>query len=255
MMLLQELAQRAFLLKKRPKIEVFIRHCHYSAASAHKTRFANFTKQACHLNLLNTLDPHRVNITYFLDTFFPTDTTHFIKQQKSYPIIEIKAGTEAQSFLMMLDYICSQDLSSDTIIYLLEDDYLHRAGWASVLEEAFTIPDIDYVTLYDHKDKYFLPEYQNLQSQIFHTKTCHWRTTPSTTNTYAMRFETLKTHLSIHQEYSLNRTITADHEKFTQLWEMGASLVSSIPGWSTHMEPQFASPCFNWESLLHQVSK
>jgi len=238
-----------FSFKRKPRIEIFVRHCHYSAASAHKERFATFNKEKCFRNLLNTITD-RVNITFFLDTHYPSEQKHFISEQAQYPIVEIKAGNEASSFLAMLDYVAAKKLKPDTIVYFLEDDYIHKQGWVDVLVEGLEIPGVDYATLFDHRDKYFFPSYADLKSKIFHTQSCHWRTTPSTTNTYAMRFETLIKHLPVHKAFSEGRKITADHDKFCKLGEMGAVLVSSIPGFSTHVEPEFASPCADWEEVL-----
>jgi glycosyltransferase involved in cell wall biosynthesis len=218
----------------QPKIEVFVRHCLYSSASAHKKRPVDFSREACHQNLLDTLDS-RVNVTFFLDTAHPGD--HFLKNQA----ILIKEGTEAGSFLRMLDHVEKLPLHPDTLIYFLEDDYLHRPGWVDVLFEGFSTC-ADYVTLYDHRDKYMI--YPKLTSKIFLTSSCHWRTTPSTTNTYAMRFSTLKKHMAIHRAFSLKRKITADHDKFCALGKKGAMLVSPIPGWATHADPEFGSPFF-----------
>lgn len=231
---------------KKPKIELFVRHCNFSEVSQHKNRFPSFSRQKCYENLLATLDPARVNITFLLDTFYPSPTTHFILEQTKYPVIEIKEGNEAGSFLKLLDHVSSLHLKPETIVYFLEDDYLHREGWVDVLLEGFSIPEGLYVTLFDHRDKYFLPTYKELKSKIFHTSSCHWRTTPSTTNTYAMRYKTLKAHLPVHQEFSLGRKISSDHDKFVKLGEMGATLISPIPGWSTHVEPEYASPCIDW---------
>ncbi|MGB7978321.1 MAG: hypothetical protein WCF19_04075 [Chlamydiales bacterium] len=220
---------------QRP-VEVFVRHCHYSAASQHKQRPAGFSKEACYRNLLATLD-ERIRLTHFLDT--ARDGDHFLKGQA----IEINEGTEAGSFLRMLEYVASLALHPDQIVYFLEDDYLHRPGWIDVLLEGFSTA-ADYVTLYDHLDKYTL--YPKLSSKIFATASCHWRTTPSTTNTYAMRFSTLKEDFSIHRRFSLGRKITADHDKFCFLKKRGAMLISSIPGWATHADVEYASPCINW---------
>ena len=218
----------------QPRIEVFVRHCTYSAASAHKQRPEGFSREACHQNLLDTIDS-RVRLTYFLD--LAKEGNHFIKGQA----IEIKEGTEAGSFLRMLDHVEKLDLHPNTLIYFLEDDYLHRPGWVDILFEGFSL-NVDYVTLYDHRDKYM--HYPKLASQIFITASSHWRTTPSTTNTYAMRFRTLKEHISIHRRFSLERKISADHDKFCHLGKKGATLISPIPGWSTHADLEFASPFF-----------
>lgn len=234
--------------KGERRIEVFVRHCHLSTISQHKVRFADFSKQRCYENLLSSIDRNRVNVTFLLDTFHPVAEDHFLNQQKDYPVISIKEGTEAGSFLRLLDHVEKLKLHPETIVYFLEDDYLHREGWTDIMLEGFALTEADYVTLYDHRDKYFLPEYQNLQSKIFHTHSCHWRTTPSTTNTYAMKFKTLKKHLPIHREFSQDRKISSDHDKFCKLSEMGSFLISSIPGWATHAEPEYASPCIPWEN-------
>lgn len=235
---------------KKPKIEVFIRHCHFSEVSQHKSRLPGFSRQKCYENFLSTLDRSLVNVTFLLDTHHPTEKPHFLQAQTEFPLIPFKAGTETGAFLYLLDHVISLRLKPSTIVYFLEDDYLHRPGWASVLLEGFSIPEAAYVTLFDHRDKYFLPDYQSLTSKIFYTPSCHWRTTPSTTNTHAMRYQTLLDHFPIHQRFSQDRRITADHEKFLELGRQGFTLISSLPGWSTHVEQEFTSPCTDWQNLL-----
>ena len=43
---------------------------------------------------------------------------------------------------------------------------------------------------------------------------------------------------------------TRDHDKFIHLWHNGSNLITSIPGYSTHMEVEYLSPTINWEKLL-----
>ena len=220
----------------QPIIQCFVRYSTYSSASVHKERPSDFSYEACHYNLLETKDS-RIELTYFLDLAVEKD--HFLRGKA----IEIREGTEAGSFLKLLSTVQNLDLHPDTIIYFLEDDYLHRPGWVDALFEAFSL-DADYVTLYDHGDKY--TAYPKLKSEIYVTKSCHWRTTPSTTNTYAMRFSTLKKDLSIHERFSLGRKISRDHDKFCFLRKKGAKLISPMPGFSTHVDPKFLSPCIDW---------
>lgn len=248
---LKEQLKAVFNLDKTLPIEIFVRHCNYSSVSVHKNRFPNFEKELCLKNLFLTIAGHKkVNLTFFLDTFHPMQGIHFLQKQTLYPIIEFKGGSEVASFLRMLEHVYAQKYSPEAIIYFLEDDYLHRPDWPLVLREGFTIPGVDYVTLFDHRDKYFFPQYTDLKSKIFYTESCHWRTTPSTTNTYAMLFKTLQKHIDLHRCFSLGRTITADHEKFCKLAEEGSVLVSSIPGYATHVETEFASPCTDWSQFL-----
>lgn len=231
-------------------IEVFVRHCHHSNVSLHKERLIGFSREKCHRNLMETADFSKVRFTFLLDTFYPMESSHFVKREEKFPIVEFASGNEAGSFLFLLEYVLQHPFSDDTILYFLEDDYLHRPGWVEILLEGFSLPEADYVTLYDHRDKYALPEYAHLTTKLTHTASCHWRTTPSTTNTYAMRFKTLKNHYEVHRAFSLGYKITADHLKFLRLGEMGAVLLSSLPGWSTHVEQPLLSPIHDWEQYL-----
>lgn len=234
--------KKASIAPPQKTIEVFVRHCTYSSASAHKKRPPHFSREACHQNLLKTGD-ERARLSFFLDTAQGGD--HFLKGKA----IEIKEGSEALSFLRMLEHVNNLNLHPDTLVYFLEDDYLHCPGWIDVLFEGFSTK-ADYVTLYDHRDKYTM--YPKLLSKIFVTPSCHWRTTPSTTNTYAMRFSTLLEDFSIHRRFSLARNVTADHDKFCFLGKRGRMLISPMPGWSTHADPEFASPCIDWEPYFHK---
>lgn len=231
------------------KIEIFSRHCVFSSISQHKKRFSYFSREFCYRNLLATLDPKKANLTFFFDG---SRKDHFLNGEKRFPVIEVEAGSEANSFLQLLSHVEKSNFHPDTILYFVEDDYFHRPGWIDILLEGFELPNIDYVTLYDHRDKYFLPMYQNLTSKLLITPSCHWRTTPSTTHTFAVRYKTLMQHLPIHRRFSEGRKISADHEKFCHLLAQGATLISSIPGFSTHAEPEFASPCLNWEQLTKE---
>src|SRR3990167_1312854 len=222
------------------KIEIFSRQAFFSSISAHKKRPPHFSRERCFQNLVETTDFSKANLRILFDLANGPKENHFLKEEKRFPIFEFRGGTETAAFLFLLQTVSRLPIDPETILYFVEDDYLHNPSWIEILLEGFQLPDIDYVTLYDHQDKYFL--YPELQSQIFVTPSCHWRTTPSTTNTFAVRFRTLLADLAIHRKYSRNRKISADHKKFIHLQKKGRRLISSIPGWSTHAEPDFASP-------------
>jgi len=234
------------LLPPPTKIEVFVRHCIFSDISWHKERPPGFSREKCHANLLQTADPTLANLTWLLDIAKGPRSTHFLPPHL-FPLIEISEGTEAGSFLRLLDHVLGLSLHPETIVYFVEDDYLHRGGWVDVLLEGFQIPSVDYVTLYDHRDKYFLPMYHTLQSRLFLTPSTHWRSTPSTTHTFATKVKTLLRDEKIHRKYSTGRKISADHDKFCALGKKGRLLVSPIPGWSTHAEVAYASPFQEWK--------
>lgn len=238
-----------------PPIEIFVRHCHFSDVSAHKKRPGWFSRRACFDNLITTVrDQKKINLTILLDTSRPMQGKHFVHEQSLYPVVETNQGTEGGSFCFMMDLVLSKKFSDDTIIYFLEDDYLHRKGWVDVLREGIALDGADYVTLYDHRDKYFLQDYKELASKLFVTQTTHWRQTPSTTNTFAMRYKTLRSHADIHYKYSLGKKISEDHAKFVELSQKGSMLISPLPGWSCHLEPDFMSPCVDWQKVQDETS-
>ncbi len=249
--------KRWFSSKKDPfsaKIEVFVRHCSFSSISSHKKRLPGFSRELCHENLLSTIDRNQANLTFFFDAAKGDSQSHFLKTNSlSDPLVEIFEGTESGSFLKLLDYVMGLDLHPETILYFVEDDYLHKPGWTDILLEGFQVPQVDYVTLYDHRDKYMAKPYEELTARLFVTQSCHWRSTPSTTQTFAVRLKTLRQDLRIHRKYSQKRAISRDHAKFMHLQQRGSLLISSIPGWSTHVDPEFLSPCANWEQMFNSL--
>ena len=225
-------------------VKVFVRHCNFSANSVNKPRPSWFSRAACYKNLKETAEG--CDITVMFDG--KPNQEHFLYQNQEDKIVCNDGGNDGRSFLNVLEYVHKQDFSDDTIVYFLEDDYMHRKGWVNILKEAFSHMEVDYVTLYDHPDKYS-PMYSELQSSLIITPSTHWRTIPSTTNTYAMKFSTFKKHYSIHREYcDLRRGHTYDHDKFLKLWSVGSNLISCIPGYSTHCETGVISPIINWEN-------
>ena len=229
-------------------IRVFQRHCNFSSNSHNKPRPDWFDREKIFDSFVSTLD-ERVDYTAFHDSGNGEIEDHFLNT-KNVNKISKKGGNDAQSFLNLLNHVIEQNYSDDDIIYFLEDDYLHKPGWIDILSEGFKYIGADYYTLYDHPDKYQLPMYENLQSKIIATPSTHWRTTPSTTNTYACRFKTLKKHFDIHvNSCDLVEKWTKDHDKFINLWSIGSNLVSSIPGYSTHVEGNMLSPTIKWQEI------
>jgi glycosyltransferase involved in cell wall biosynthesis len=189
-----------------------------------------------------------IDLTILLDG---TKENHHFQFDKEDKVIEFTGGSDASSFLFCLNTIKDSNPLDEDIIYIIEDDYLHIEGWENILQESYNSFDVDYVTLYDHPDKYFLPMYDNLQSKILHTENTHWRTTPSTCNTYSGKWKTFKKHWETHIKYCMPEFTHPgyDHTKFTSLWEQGSNLISCMPGYSTHSELPFLSPLTDWSKI------
>lgn len=230
------------------KIEVFLRHCYYSKIQEqpNKERPEWWNKEKVFENFKNTLNPKTTNYTIVYDEHYGKIEDTFLSQESNVHIIN--AGGEAKSFLSTLKYVLSKDFDDETIIYFLEDDYVHRPGWDIILQEGFALP-VSYVTLYDHKDKY-TEMYADLMSKILITENSHWKPVPSTTNTFATKFKTLKEDKLIHYQYSTNTEPTLDHQKFLDLNQKGRYLISCLPGYSSHAVKEWVSPCINWRQYL-----
>jgi len=67
-------------------------------------------------------------------------------------ILEVSIGHGAGTFNLALNKALAYD--NDTIVYFLENDYLHLPSSDKILFEGFELGVADYVTLYDHPDKY-----------------------------------------------------------------------------------------------------
>ena len=226
------------------------RHCNYQGYPENKGRPDWFDREKIFDSLINSLD-ERVKYTAIHDSGRGGIEHHFLIK-KNVDKVSMLGGSDSKSLLNMFNYMKKQNYDDDDIIYLVEDDYLHKPGWIDVMLEGFNYIGADYYTLYDHPDKYYLPMYENLQSKIIATKSVHWRTTPSTCNTYAAKWKTFKKHWDKHHIHWCKPENTHDgydHTKFLKLWEDGSNLVSCIPGYSTHVETNMLSPTIKWEKI------
>jgi len=226
-------------------IRIFQRHCKFSSNSANKQRPEWFDREKIFDTLMESIANTQVKYTAFYDTANGKD--HFI-YDKDVDIVETHAGGEAKSFTNLLNYVSNKSFDDQDIIYFIEDDYAHINGWVDILQEGVDQIGADYYTLYDHPDKYHLPMYETLQSKIITAGSSYWRTTPSTTCTFACKFETLKKYLDIHLQFC-SGDYTRDHDMFQHLWSIGSNLISCMPGFSAHVEANMLSPYIDWKEI------
>ena len=161
----------------------------------------------------------------------------------------------ALSFLYAVELAISTYKNTEQIVYLVEDDYVHKSGCNKVIEDAFNINVVNYVTAYDHPDKYINPQnggnpYVQNNSEftnVFLGKYSHYKRTNSTTMTFACKIKTLKEHFDIYHKYC-HTGYPHDFEMFIELYKnKNICLVSSIPAYSTHCETAVLAPLIDWE--------
>lgn len=227
------------------KINILYRHYNVEGTDA-KERPDWFSYEKCLINLLESITDKKDVYIYVMMDGEPTD--NFINKYSDQVTIKtIQAGSDQASFLKTYEYAkeLSQDCKDTDLFYFLENDYLHIKGWDKKVRELFsTYRDLNYVSLYDHNDKYFLPQYDDLVSKIFTTQTHHWRTTPSTCGTYIVDKKILLA------DYDVPFEIPGDHFKFLHLNQTrGRFVITPIPGLATHCMEYLLSPTINWEQI------
>jgi len=236
---------------KKP-IEVFLRHCYYSKLQElpDRSRPHWFNKLKVFENFKNTINSEIANYTIVYDEFYgPIDKT-FLVNEKNVEVI--KSGSESNSFLKTLEIVQSKKFDDNTIIYFLEDDYLHLPGWSEIMLEGFSL-NPSYVSLYDFD--FFIAK--GFLCEILLTSNSHWRAIPATTNTFACKYKTLIEDLETHKKYSINGIkevegyhFSKDYDKFWDLQKQKRYVISPMPGWATHCDANHISPIINWKEVI-----
>lgn len=245
-------------------------YLHYNTKKAeHKDRPEWFNYENCLRNLLETLDSNTSGLNVKLYLVFDGDEKSFIDDFSSNyfklnEVVEsagyskevhlIKGGSAPRSSQILMTKIV-KDFShgEDDLIYILENDYLHAHGWVSCVKDiADSKIKFDYLSLYDHGDKYkytenYWDKYDTLRSKVFASKSRHWRTIPSTCFSFIAKATVLKKDY-IYFNYLRDYYI----QKFLKNFK-GRILLSSIPGLSTHCMRKYLSPIIDWENINNKI--
>jgi hypothetical protein len=162
----------------------------------------------------------------------------------------VSVGHGAGTFNLALDMALKYD--DETIIYFVENDYLHKPDSDKILVEGLQL-GYGYVSLYDHPDKYMnganpFVEDGGEVTRVMLTDSCHWKLTNSTTMTFASTVGTLRGDESILREFTKG-TYPRDFEMFLALRDAGNGLVTPIPGYATHGETAWLTPLTDWSKI------
>lgn len=224
------------------KIHIYYRHAVTNSPGRWRPLWFNY--ENCFKNLLKTIKGYdNIDLTLALDGDINQDFTK--NYQDKFTLFSTNYKSSLLSYRALLEHIKEQPMEPNELIYFLENDYLHVDDWVEKIHTLFnTYQELNYVSLYDHNDKYFLPLYDDLVSKIFTTQNHHWRTTPSTCGSFII------TRDLFDKDYDIQSTFEGDHNTFLWLNEnRNRFVLTPIPGLSTHCMEGLLSPTIDWEKI------
>lgn len=160
-------------------------------------------------------------------------------------ISNFSGGSDWNSYVYAWNYVKKLELQDNDLIYIAENDYVFVKGWPNKVKELFeTYSGLDYVTLYDHPDKYNPNVYPDLQTYLFLTKSHHWRLTPSTTGSVIFGKRIL------NEDFDVHTSNPSDFWRFKELHDTRSrTVLSPIPSLATHCEVEHLSPTIDWKKI------
>ena len=163
----------------------------------------------------------------------------------------VSVGHGAGTFNLALDKALT--FNDNEIVYFIENDYLHLPGSKRIIEEGLDEIGADFVSLYDHPDKYIDGANPYVQgggemTRVMLSTSSHWKVTNSTTMTFASKVKTLRKTENILREYTQG-SYPRDFDMFVHLYNSAHYLVTPIPGYSTHGETAWLTPLINWKKI------
>jgi len=163
-----------------------------------------------------------------------------ISEEYQVPVLYTNKGNAGSLIWSIKNAI--QELSEYDRVYFCEDDYLHNERACDLLSEGFTVgktKDLDhpeYVSLYDHPDKYSSIYDMGENCAVYRGALAHWKQTQSTTMTFGTWVYNLKEDLSIWEKWTDGHEHPADHAIFVELGKNGRRLVTPMPGAAVHID-------------------
>ena len=258
-----------------------------SDAGRPKSKIHGGSKEACLLNFIKEFG--RNNLFVFADNC--SEELIMMLEQNQLTYTRTKLGN-AGSCKFVFDYVI-REFDENDYVNFIEDDYLHLPGSKAALISALDVSD--YVSLYEHPDMYgdfdsgtSANPYTSAGSQrceVFLSGNYHFRSTVSTTMSFALKVGTLKIDMPIWNFFLkgklpndfcafvvLNQSniwplfMTAIFSrKFVKafLWRLyllpksifkkKRILVTPIPSKSTHIETDYLAP--NWYNMAAGIIK
>ena len=223
-----------------------------SDAGYKKEKLPCMTKENCLANAVKRFPLSEVEWLVLADNVSASTYEMILKYVPAERVRRVSVGHGAGTFRMVYEEALKQP--DNSVAYFLEDDYLHRPYSLERLMEAARSGIADYITLYDHPDKYAYDSPNPFvangseRTRVFFTGNSHWKLTNSTTMTFAAQVGTLRR----DKKYFWRWTTTSHPYDFYIFWELDTfakrKLVSPIPSLSTHGDIDCLALGIDWNS-------
>lgn len=221
------------------------------SAGGYKEKLPHATKEYC---LSNAIQVFGLDNVVVIGDNLNTETEQMVNSLEV-RLVKVNNGSGAGTFRSALDLAIEENSDKD-IVYLLEDDFLHKPEASKIIEEGIKTFNT-YTTGYDHPDKYInkdqggnpFVESGGEATRLVLTENSHWKITNSTVMSFAASRERLLKDKELLYKYSSGR-ITDSFRFFLELsQDKRVACISPVPGVSTHIETAWLSPLTNWSKI------
>ncbi|MDB5035483.1 MAG: hypothetical protein JWQ98_2724 [Chlorobi bacterium] len=225
-----------------------------------KNRPPYYSKMLCLRSFLRAFTEagSRASVTFINDGPMPDDRLEIMETIGD--IVSYPGLGNSPSYRKTLDLALAKP--PDSLIYFAEDDYLYTSPAFVKLLAAFDeLPRVDYVTLFDHRDRYTrTDDSRRGYSRVFVAGGHHWRTVESTCMTFGARAHRLRSDAWIQRLGTVPNTprdrviwrCTQGEKEF--FWKFPKrTLVGPVPSLAAHMDPEGLPPNIDWERVAGDV--
>lgn len=211
------------------------------------------TKEKCLENAVKAFPLEKVVWRVIADNCSEETYSMILRYIPKEQVDRVSIGSGAGTFRMACDLALTYNDSD--LVYFLEDDYLHLPNSMEVLTEAAEKNFADYLTLFDHPDKYgFDTDNPYLSGGGENTILLwlgnhHWKYTNSTTMTFAAFVDTIRRDKNIYWRWT-EGYLPSDFHMFVNLQlQRSAKLISPVPSLSTHGENAYLAKGIDWSKI------
>lgn len=220
-------------------------------------RPAYFDKLTCLRSFLGSVRPVReqVAITFVNDGPVPPERTELMARWGD--VVQLPGIGNGPSFRDTLRRALAQP--DDAIVYFAEDDYLYvEPAFGRLLDVFREAPWVDYVTLFDHLDRYRrTDDARRGRSRILVAAGQHWRTVESTCMTFGARAHRLRADRGIVHLCTAPRRRPGDRVMWRLVQGIGPFwwklpkrvLLGPVPSLATHCDTAGLAPVMDWAAV------